>query len=81
MECLSSRMTERVKCSHSICERCQIRVCVRQYLKRKEHCLEQFSTDFQQLKAADEKREILATFLAHLAREMHKDSFWHGKFT
>lgn len=41
--------------------------------------LDQFTNEFQQLKLADEKNDLLDNFLQTLALEMDRDPLWQGK--
>lgn len=72
------RLIERVKCDRSVCSAFLIAVCVRLFLERREAMLDQFTNEFQQLKLADEKNDLLDNFLQTLALEMDRDPLWQA---
>ncbi|XP_073993752.1 GTPase activating protein and VPS9 domains 1 isoform X2 [Rhodnius prolixus] len=51
-------------------------MCVRLFLERRESQLAKFVTEFQSLTLADEKSDILDSFLASLSTEMERDLIW-----
>ncbi|RZF46932.1 hypothetical protein LSTR_LSTR011763 [Laodelphax striatellus] len=72
------RLTERVRCERAVCQRFLMAVCVRLFLERRESLVAAFAAEFQQLSLADEKNDLLLTFLQRLAREMERDPLWQA---
>ncbi|XP_066994190.2 GTPase-activating protein and VPS9 domain-containing protein 1 isoform X2 [Anabrus simplex] len=70
------RLTERVKTDRAVCSRFLVAVCVTLFLERREALLIQFQEEFQQLTVADEKTDLLDSFLQTLALEMERDPTW-----
>nr|CAD7264924.1 unnamed protein product [Timema shepardi] len=70
------RLTERVKCDRQVCSRFLVAVCVTLFLEKRESLLLKFTSEFQQLTLADEKNDLLDSFLRALAIEMDRDAMW-----
>lgn len=74
-----TRLTDRVRVESRLNESFLIAFCVRLFLDRREDRFLRFSSEFKSLSMADEKTDLLGSFLAEMAVELEKDSAWHGK--
>ncbi|XP_054272396.1 receptor-mediated endocytosis protein 6 homolog [Macrosteles quadrilineatus] len=72
------RLTERLKNDKTVSSAFLIAVCVRIFLEKREAMLDQFTAEFQQLTLADEKNDLLDSFLQTLTAEMDRDSLWQA---
>uniref|UniRef100_A0A1B6FZC8 Receptor-mediated endocytosis protein 6 homolog n=1 Tax=Cuerna arida TaxID=1464854 RepID=A0A1B6FZC8_9HEMI len=72
------RLTERLKSDKTVCSAFLIAVCVRIFLEKREAMLDHFTAEFQQLTLADEKNDLLDSFLQSLTVEMDRDSLWQA---
>lgn len=76
--CTVFRLTERLKNDKLVCCAFLIAVCVRIFLEKREAMLDHFTSEFQQLTLADEKNDLLDSFLQSLTVEMDRDPLWQG---
>ncbi|XP_063231797.1 GTPase-activating protein and VPS9 domain-containing protein 1 isoform X2 [Bacillus rossius redtenbacheri] len=70
------RLTERVKCDRQVCSRFLVALCVTMFLEKREQLLLEFTAEFRQLTLADEKNDLLGSFLRSLALDMDRDPTW-----
>lgn len=72
------RLANRVEQDKAVCHRFLISVCVRLFLERREKELNEFVVEFQMLNVADEKADLLESFLHRLSGELELDSMWQS---
>lgn len=70
------RLSNRVEQDKAVCHRFLISVCVRLFLERREVQLNNFVVEFQHLNVADEKADLLDSFLRQLTAELERDTMW-----
>ena len=67
---------ERVKCDRRVVLEYLTSVCVKLFLERREPHLVKFNTEFQALTLADEKSDLLESFLTTLTGDLERDTIW-----
>lgn len=77
---LNLRLMDRVIRDRTVVLEFLSSMCVRLFLERRESQLAKFVTEFQSLTLADEKSDILDSFLASLSTEMERDLIWRCKY-
>lgn len=70
------RLGERVKCDRDAINSHLVAVCVRVFLEKREPQVLRFCDDFQRLKVADEKQDLVDQFLGKINAEMETDAIW-----
>ncbi|XP_015108702.1 GTPase-activating protein and VPS9 domain-containing protein 1 [Diachasma alloeum] len=72
------RLGERVKCDRDAVNSHLVAVCVRVFLEKREPQVLRFCDEFQKLKVADEKQDLVDHFLGKINSEMEGDSIWQA---
>ncbi|KAK0172061.1 hypothetical protein PV328_005429 [Microctonus aethiopoides] len=70
------RLGERVKCDRDAVNSHLVAVCVRVFLEKRESQVLRFCDEFQKLKVADEKQDLLDNFLKIIHGDMNNDAIW-----
>ncbi|XP_012287140.1 GTPase-activating protein and VPS9 domain-containing protein 1 isoform X2 [Orussus abietinus] len=70
------RLQERVKCDRDAVNSHLVSVCVRVFLEKREANLLRFCEEFKKLTLADEKQDLVDTFLGKIYAEMENDTIW-----
>ncbi|XP_014298112.1 GTPase-activating protein and VPS9 domain-containing protein 1 [Microplitis demolitor] len=70
------RLGERAKCDRDAVNSHLVAVCVRVFLEKRELQILRFCDEFQKLKMADEKQDLLENFLSKVHDEMDNDPIW-----
>ncbi|XP_034936042.1 receptor-mediated endocytosis protein 6 homolog [Chelonus insularis] len=70
------RLNERIKCDRDAVNSHLVAVCVRVFLEKRESQVLRFCDEFQKLKVADEKQDLLDNFLGKIHTEMDNDPIW-----
>ena len=74
------RLLSRIKGDTNIIMTSMVNVCVSMFLEKRETILSDFSKEFSQLTAPDEKVDLVESFLAKLHAEVERDPMWISKF-
>ncbi|XP_011314268.1 GTPase-activating protein and VPS9 domain-containing protein 1 [Fopius arisanus] len=72
------RLGERVKCDREAVNSHLVAVCVRVFIEKREHQVLRFCDEFQKLKVADEKQDLVDHFLGKINSEMESDPIWQA---
>lgn len=70
------RLCIRVKCDRDAINNHLVSVCVRVFLEKKESLLLRFCDEFKKLTLADEKQDLVDSFLSKLHAKMDNDPIW-----
>ncbi|XP_014203892.1 GTPase-activating protein and VPS9 domain-containing protein 1 isoform X2 [Copidosoma floridanum] len=70
------KLGERVKCDRDAVNSHLVYVCVRVFLEKREMHVQRFNEEFKKLTVADEKQDLVDTFLNKLHKEMENDLIW-----
>ncbi|XP_076627267.1 GTPase activating protein and VPS9 domains 1 [Colletes latitarsis] len=70
------RLCVRVKCDRDAVNNHLVSVCVRVFLEKKESLLLHFCDEFKKLTLADEKQDLVDTFLGKVHSKMDNDPIW-----
>ncbi|XP_011497747.1 PREDICTED: GTPase-activating protein and VPS9 domain-containing protein 1 isoform X3 [Ceratosolen solmsi marchali] len=72
------RLGERVKCDRDAVNSHLVSVCVRVFLEKRDLHLQRFCEEFKKLTVADEKQDLVDSFLNRLHTEMENDPIWQA---
>ncbi|XP_018045878.1 PREDICTED: GTPase-activating protein and VPS9 domain-containing protein 1 isoform X2 [Atta colombica] len=72
------RLCVRVKCDRDAINNHLVSVCVRVFLEKREAFLLRFCDEFKKLTLADEKQDLVDTFLGKVHAEMDNDPIWQS---
>ncbi|XP_063984398.1 GTPase-activating protein and VPS9 domain-containing protein 1 [Diachasmimorpha longicaudata] len=72
------RLGERVKCDRDAINSHLVAVCVRVFLEKREHQVLKFCDEFQKLKVADEKQDLVDHFLGKMNSAMECEPVWQA---
>ncbi|XP_020296298.1 GTPase-activating protein and VPS9 domain-containing protein 1 isoform X2 [Pseudomyrmex gracilis] len=72
------RLCERVKCDRDAINNHLVSVCVKVFLEKRESFLLRFCDEFKKLTLADEKQDLVNSFLGKVHAEMDNDPIWQS---
>lgn len=70
------RLCIRVKCDRDAVNNHLVSACVKVFLEKKESLLLRFCDEFKKLTLADEKQDLVDSFLSKLNAKIDNDSIW-----